>query len=303
MPLSGATGVLERLIELWPAKAVAGGRSITVGLVGRGIQSSRSPIMHEREGARLGIRYRYVLIDFDALELPDSALGDIVDAAQRLGFAGLNVTHPFKQSVAALLTRLADDAAVIGAVNTVVFATAERVGYNTDSGGFAESFSESMAGCSLRNVLQLGAGGAGMAVAHALFKLGAEKLSVFDTDASRSQNLAATLRGRMGKVVEVVPSATAAIEQAEGIVNATPVGMVKYPGMPIRAELLSPRQWVAEIIYFPAETELVRRARALGCRVLTGTGMAVYQAVLSFKLFAGVSADRTAMSGHFEAAA
>ena len=150
-----------------------------------------------------------------------------------------------------------------------------------------------MAGCSLRNVLQLGAGGAGMAVAHALFKLGAEKLSVFDTDASRAQNLAATLRGRMGKVVEVVPSATAAIEQAEGIVNATPVGMVKYPGTPIRAELLSPRQWVAEIIYFPAETELVRRARALGCRTLTGTGMAVYQAVMRSNFSRVYPPDRT----------
>ena len=172
--------------------------------------------MHEREGARLGISYRYVLIDFDELQLPDSALGEIVDAAQRLGFAGLNVTHPFKQSVTALLTRLADDAAVIGAVNTVVFAEGERVGYNTDSGGFAESFSESMTGCSLQNVLQLGAGGAGMAVAHALFKLGAEKVTVFDTDEVRSRHLAATLRDRMGKRVEVTPSPAAAIAQAGG---------------------------------------------------------------------------------------
>jgi shikimate dehydrogenase len=299
-----AARTLATLIADYPAAPTLGGRSVTVGLVGRSIQSSRSPIMHEREGARLGIHYRYVLIDFDALGLPDSALGEIVDAAQRLGFAGLNVTHPFKQSVAALLTRLADDAAVIGAVNTVVFAATERVGYNTDGGGFTESFSESMAGCSLQNVLQLGAGGAGMAVAYALFKLGAEKLSVFDTDESRSQNLAATLRDRMGKRVEALASpAAATIAEADGLVNTTPVGMAKYPGMPIRAELLSPRQWVAEIIYFPAETELVRRARALGCRVLTGTGMAVYQAVLSFELFAGVSADRAAMSGHFETAA
>jgi shikimate dehydrogenase len=300
---SSAARTLERLIADYSAAPAGAARSVMVGLVGRGIQSSRSPTMHEREGARLGIRYRYVLIDFDALGLPDSALGEIVDAAQQLGFAGLNVTHPFKQSVATLLTRLADDAAVIGAVNTVVFAAAERIGYNTDSGGFAESFSESMTGCSLRNVLQLGAGGAGMAVAHALFKLGAEKLSVFDIEAGRSQHLAATLRERLAKRVEVVPTAAAAIAHAEGVVNTTPVGMAKYPGMPVRADLLSPRQWVAEIIYFPPETELVRRARALGCRVLTGTGMAVYQAVLSFELFAGVSADRTAMSGHFETAA
>jgi shikimate dehydrogenase len=303
VPLPGAARILDRLVEQSSTRSTAGNRSITVGLVGRGIQASRSPIMHEREGARLGISYRYVLIDFDELQLPDSALGEIVDAAQRLGFAGLNVTHPFKQSVTALLTRLADDAAVIGAVNTVVFAEGERVGYNTDSGGFAESFSESMAGCSLQNVLQLGAGGAGMAVAHALFKLGAEKVTVFDTDEVRSRHLAATLRDRMGERVEIAPSPAAAIAQADGLVNTTPVGMAKYPGMPLRADLLSPRHWVAEIIYFPAETELVRRARALGCRTLTGTGMAVYQAVLSFELFAGVSADRTAMSGHFETAA
>jgi shikimate dehydrogenase len=303
VPLSGAARILERLVEQSSTRSIVKNRSITVGLVGRGIQSSRSPIMHEREGARLGISYRYVLIDFDELQLQDSALGEIVDAAQRLGFAGLNVTHPFKQSVTVLVTRLADDAAVIGAVNTVVFVGAERVGYNTDSGGFAESFSESMAGCSLQNVLQLGAGGAGMAVAHALFRLGAERLAVFDIDEGRSQHLAATLRDRMGKYVEVAPSPAAAVAQADGLVNTTPVGMAKYPGMPLRADLLSPRHWVAEIIYFPAETELVRRARALGCRTLTGTGMAVYQAVLSFELFAGVSADRTAMSGHFETAA
>ena len=79
--------------------------------------------------------------------------------------------------------------------------------------------------------------------------------------------------------------------------------MAKYPGMPIRPELLKPEHWVAEVIYFPPETELVRRALALGCRTLKGTGMAVGQAVGSFELFAGVSADRAAMSEHFEAAA
>lgn len=299
--LDGAARTLERLVNERSAKLKS--RSVTVGLVGRGIQFSRSPIMHQREGARLGISYRYVLIDFDKLELPDSALGEIVDAAERLGFAGLNVTHPFKQTVTDHLTRLADDAAVIGAVNTVVFAQAERVGHNTDSAGFAESFSESMAGCALQCVLQLGAGGAGMAVAHALLKLGARELVVFDIDERRAQHLAATLRARSGKPIVLVAAPDTVIGRASGIVNTTPVGMAKYPGMPIPAELLSPHQWVAEIIYFPTETELVRRALARGCRALTGTGMAVYQAALSFELFAGVAADRAAMSEHFKAVA
>jgi shikimate dehydrogenase len=300
---SSPARTLESLIAKYPFAPGAARRAVTVGLVGRGIQASRSPIMHEREGARLGISYRYVLIDFDALDLPDSALGDIVDAAERLGFAGLNVTHPFKQSVTAHVMRLADDTAVIGAVNTVVFSPAGRIGHNTDSPGFTESFSESMSGCALDRVLQLGAGGAGMAVGHALLKLGVEELTVFDIDKGRSEHLAATLGARLGKRVEAIATADVGAGRASGIVNTTPIGMTKYPGMPLRAELLRPSHWVADVIYFPADTELVRRARANGCRTLTGTGMAVYQAVLSFELFAGVSADPTAMSEHFEAAA
>ena len=301
--ISSPARTLESLIAKYPIAPGPASRAVTVGLVGRGIQASRSPIMHEREGARLGISYRYVLIDFDALDLPDSALGDIVDAAERLGFAGLNVTHPFKQSVTAHVTRLADDASVIGAVNTVVFSQAGRIGHNTDSPGFAESFSESMSGCPLNCVLQLGAGGAGMAVGHALLKLGVEELSVFDVDKSRAENLAATLGAWFGKRVEAMATPDVGANRASGIVNTTPIGMTKYPGMPLRKELLRPSHWVADVIYFPAETELVRRAQAIGCRTLTGTGMAVYQAVLSFELFAGMSADRTAMSEHFEAAA
>jgi shikimate dehydrogenase len=259
--------------------------------------------MHEREGARLGIRYRYLLIDFDELGLPDRALGDIVDAAEQMAFAGLNITHPFKQQVIPHLTSLADDAEAISAVNTVVFNGGSRVGHNTDSAGFAESFRDEMSGCALRRVVQLGAGGAGMAVAHALLKLGTEELAVFDLDPARSAHLARTMGARWGRTIETPHAPDSALVQADGIVNTTPVGMVKYPGLPIRAELLTPRHWVAEIIYFPADTELVRHALALGCRTLKGTGMAVGQAVRAFELFAGVSADRAAMSAHFQAAA
>jgi shikimate dehydrogenase len=259
--------------------------------------------MHEREGARLGLRYRYVLIDFDDLGLPDSALGDVVEAAQKLGFAGLNVTHPFKQLVIPHLSALADDAEVIGAVNTVVFADGGMTGHNTDCAGFAESFRDEMTGCPLLNVVQLGAGGAGMAVAHALLTLGAQELAVFDTDLSRAEHLVGSMRARWGRKIEALQATDRAIGAANGVVNTTPVGMAKYPGMPVRAELITSRHWVAEIIYFPAETEFVRHAQTLGCRTLKGAGMAVNQAVLAFELFAGIAADRAAMTAHFQAAA
>jgi shikimate dehydrogenase len=273
--------------------------AVLIGLLGRGIGSSRSPVMHEREGARLGLDYAYRLVDFDQLGLEDAALGAIIAAAEDLGFTGLNVTHPFKQDVLPFLTALAPDAAAIGAVNTIVFKDAGRIGHNTDSWGFAESFRDSMAGCRLDQVLQLGAGGAGAAVAHALLDLGAARLALFDTAAHRAEQLADTLNARFAGRVEIATDIAAAFAHAGGVVNATPVGMAKYPGVPFAPGLLQPRHWVAEIVYFPAETALLRLARELGCRTLSGLGMAVNQAVRAFELFTGIAPDRAAMTRYF----
>ena len=90
-----------------------------------------------------------------------------------------------------------------------------------------------------------------------------------------------------------------ALAEADGLVNTTPVGMAKFPGSPVPPDLLRPGLWVSEIIYFPIETELLRRARALGCRTLDGGGMAVFQAVRAFELFTGVKPDAERMRRHF----
>jgi len=277
--------------------------AIVIGLIGRGIQSSRSPIMHEREGARLGMRYSYALIDFDKLDLPDAALGDVVGGLERLGFAGFNVTHPFKQSVIPHLTRLSPEASAIGAVNTIVLEDGSRVGHNTDSWGFGISFRDGMAGCPLDAVVQFGAGGAGAAVSYALMELGVRDLAVVDSDRERARRLADRMATRFGPRIHATEDVEGRLAAASGIVNTTPIGMTKYPGMPFPADLLRPELWVAEIIYFPPETELLHRARAVGCRTLAGTGMAVCQAVRAFELFTGIAPDRASMAGHFEAAA
>jgi shikimate dehydrogenase len=291
----------DLLGALKPAASLAGRRAVLIGLLGRGIGSSRSPIMHEREGARLGLDYAYRLVDFDQLGLEDAALGTVIAAGEDLGFTGLNVTHPFKRDVVPLLTALAPDAAAIGAVNTIVFKDGRRIGHNTDSWGFAESFRESMAGCRLDHVLQLGAGGAGAAVAHALLELGAARLALFDTAANRAEHLADSLNARFPGRVAIATDIAAAFAHAGGVVNATPVGMTKYPGVPFAPGLLQSRHWVAEIIYFPAETALLRLARELGCRTLSGLGMAVNQAVRAFELFTGIVPDRASMARHFAA--
>lgn len=281
----------------------ASGAEFRIGLVGRGIQQSRSPFMHEQEGRRLGLRYSYSLIDFDQLALPDSALAVVVEAAAKLGFAGINVTHPFKQIVIGCLDTLSPEAEAVGAVNTVVLRDGTRTGHNTDSWGFAESFREEMAGVPLESATQFGAGGAGAAVAYALMELGVSDLTVIDTDPERARQLVSRMQARFAGRLHASGDVAGSLAARRGVVNTTPVGMAKYPGTPFPLDRLRPDHWVADVIYFPQETKLLGAARRLGCRVLPGIGMAVNQAARAFELFTGLTPDRAAMSAHFGAAA
>ena len=275
--------------------------SFLVGLIGAGIQASRTPAMHEHEGAEQGLHYMYRLIDLDVLGLDAEDLPELLTAAERMGFAGLNITFPCKQSVVPLLTHLSDDARALGAVNTVVLSDGRRIGHNTDWWGFAESFRRGLPGAAMQRVVQLGAGGAGCAVAHAALTLGVRRLEIFDLEPGRVHQLAADLSARFGAGRAVAgASLDKAMAEADGLIHATPTGMAKHPGLPLPAALLRAQTWVAEIVYFPLETELLRAARALGCRTLDGGGMAVFQAVEAFRLFTGVTPDADRMRRHFE---
>ncbi|WP_330213760.1 shikimate dehydrogenase [Pseudomonas sp. Z18(2022)] len=274
---------------------------ILAGLIGAGIQASRTPALHEHEGDAQGLRYLYRLIDLDQLQVDTRALPDLLMAAEQMNFTGLNITYPCKQAILPLLDDLSPEARGIGAVNTVVFRNGERIGHNTDCLGFAEGFRRGLSDVARRHVVQMGAGGAGAAVAHALLGEGVERLSIFDVDVERARSLADNLnqhfdtgRAQAGNDLE------SAMAEADGLVNTTPMGMAKLPGMPVPLHTLHAGLWVAEIVYFPLETELLRNARALGCRTLDGGNMAVFQAVKAFELFSGEVADAERMLAHFQ---
>lgn len=274
--------------------------SVLAGLIGKGIGASRSPALHEREGAEQGLRLIYRLIDLDVLRLEAKALPELLLAASRLGFAGLNITYPCKQAVIPHLDELSPDAAALGAVNTVVLKDGRRLGYNTDCSGFAEGFRRGLPGAPRTHIVQLGAGGAGAAVAHALLTEGAECLSISDTDTARADTLASDLCARFGAGrARSVQELATAVQSADGLVNCTPIGMAKLPGLPLPESLVLPHLWVADIVYFPLETELLRLAREKGCRTLDGGGMAVFQAVGAFRLFTGREPDSNRMLRHF----
>jgi shikimate dehydrogenase len=268
--------------------------SYLVGLIGSGIGPSLSPALHEWEADRQGLRYLYRLIDIATLGMAPESVGDLVRAARDLGFDGLNITHPCKQLVVEHLDALAPQAEALGAVNTIVFEGGRAVGHNTDVTGFAASFARGLPDAPLERVVQLGAGGAGAAVAHATLTLGAERVTVVDALPERAAALADSLNRHFGDG-RATPAGRDRLPdllaRADGLAHATPTGMAAHPGLPLPAELLHPGLWVAEVVYRPLETALLRTARALGCATLDGGGMAVFQAADAFRLFTGREPD------------
>lgn len=276
--------------------------SCLIGLVGDGIQQSRSPGMHMREGVLQGLRYVYNLIDTDKMKLGQKDLPDLLTAAERMGYNGLNITYPFKQTVIPFLDELSNNAKALGAVNTVVLKDGKRFGHNTDWCGFADGFKRALPDVPKRRAVQVGAGGAGAAVAHAALTLGIEELSIYDIAPDRAAHEVASLCTRFGAGrarVVTKDNLAAAVAAADGLIHCTPTGMAKMPGMAVPAAWLRPELWVAEVVYFPLVTELLKTAKALGCRVADGGGMAVFQAVEAFRLFTGITPNADRMRAHF----
>lgn len=276
-------------------------RSLRVGLIGAGIAASRSPAMHVAEGRAQGLDYRYDLIDTDVLGLGARDLGALLARLQSEGYAGVNVTYPWKRAILDQADRLADSAAAVGATNTLVFTTRGRVAHNTDYSGFAESFRRGRGAHPVGRALLLGAGGAGGAVAQALLDTGVDHLAIHDTSMTAAVALAKAVAARLGAGrVRVALDLPDDVAGADVIVNATPVGMAKLPGCPIDPALLKPRHLVVDIIYFPLETPLLAAARACGCATIDGSGMAVFQAAAAFELFTGLRPDPARMRATFD---
>lgn len=280
-------------------------RRMLVGLIGSNIQKSLSPALHEDACAQAGLRGHYHLMDLDLL--PGRTLADLIHAVRTVGFRGINVTFPCKEAVLPLLDEVSPEARQIGAVNTVtVDGTGRAHGYNTDRVGFRLALEEILGGEAARGrtVLLVGAGGAGRAVAFALLDLGADAVLVYDTDIARAGRLADALGSEFGEHrSRAVASVASAMENSAGVVNATPVGMLGVPGIPVPLDTVTSHHWVADVIYTPLETKLIEGARAMGCRVMGGAGMCVHQAAESFRLFTGRAADTSRMQRVFVEAA
>lgn len=271
-------------------------RTILLGMIGADLSWARTPALHEAEGLAHGVPTVCRELDMFLLNRP---LSEMIEITRAVGFNGLVVTHPFKSEVVGLLDAISPSAAAIGAANTVVIsADGLLTGHNTDVTGFTQALRTGLDQAPMGTVVQIGAGGAGSATAHALLNQGVGTLVLHDVEEERAAALAASLNTIAGREIAVLGT-PADIPAADGVVDTTPMGMPIHPGTAFDPGLLRPEQWVADVVYMPYQTELVTRARESGCRVLDGAHMAIYQTAEAFDLFTGLTADVARMRATF----
>jgi shikimate dehydrogenase len=268
----------------------ATGRTRVAAVVGSPIRHSLSPVVFNAAFSACGLDWAYA-----AFEVPPGSGAAALDAMRALGLAGLSVTMPLKEEVAAAVDERSDDAAALGAVNCVVPVEGRpgRLrGESTDGEGFVRSLLAAGVDPVGARCLVLGAGGAARAVVVALARHGAAGVAIANRTEEKAKR-AAALAGPVGSVL-ALDALAGELGAADLVVNATSIGMAGS-GLPLPVEGLRSGQVVADLVYQPVRTELLDAAAAGGCRTVDGVGMLVHQAALAFELWTGIDAPLGAM--------
>ena len=258
-------------------------RILRAGLIGQHISRTRLP-------AALGILCDAAgwTLEFDLIDTADIADFDLfatLDQMRSDGWTGVTITHPFKADAADYAGRaMHADARHLGAANTLVFGD-DICGYNTDFTGFLSAF-KALENTPGRTVM-IGAGGVARAIAPALIQLGATDLAISDADPHRAKALA----DRIGPPARAITGPARAIADADGLVNATPLGMVEYPGSAFDLAKIGPQSWAFDAVYTPVWTPFLTDARSKGLKTLTGFDLFRAMAVRSFQAYTGIMVD------------
>lgn len=279
--------------------AIVRGTTKLIGLIGRNIAYTLSPLMHNTMFRTMGLDYVYVPLPVEPEHLKDAIAG-----IKALNFVGVNVTIPYKEEVIPLLDWISDDARDIGAVNTVkVEDDSTLSGYNTDVYGFLQSVKEELNFVPQdKRILVIGAGGAGRAIATGCVKEGAKRVVLVDIISEKLENLKKDLLSLSPttEIVGYLPNETEKIEtelsNIDLVANATPIGMNPQDKPPIPLNSLNKQAVVFDAIYAVKETATMRSARLAGCSAaINGIGMLVHQGAKGFELWTGKKPDTKLM--------
>jgi len=257
------------------------------GVIGSPIAHSRSPILHGYWLQRYGIRGHYIPMD-----IVQSDLQDVLRMMPKMGFVGLNVTIPHKETVLALADIVTDRAALIGAANTLIFRKDGKMqADNTDGSGFIANLRQNAPHWAPQSgpAMVFGAGGAARAVVAALIEVGVPEVRLTNRTRARAEALRADFGARV--VVHEWVQAPHALDDAVTVVNTTALGMVGKPPFSLSLEKLNPRALVNDLVYTPLHTEFLRVAAACGCTTVDGLGMLLHQAAPGFERWFGHRPD------------
>jgi len=265
--------------------------SIRLGLIGDNIAASLSPALHRLAGEMCGLDVRYDLLVPRELNLDFDAT---FDRARDSGYRGLNITYPYKERVLARVR--IDDPRIraIAACNTLVFDGENAVGTNTDYSGFLGAYRANFGAAPPGRVAMAGCGGVGKAIGFALAELDAKTLHLFDTDRSKAGELARALAVIYPALdVQIALSIPHACENADGLVNCTPAGMVGIGGSAFPETLGPGIAWAFDAVYTPIDTPFLRSARAAGLSIMSGDELLLHQGIDCFRFFTSRTIDLT----------
>ncbi|MDZ4136833.1 MAG: shikimate dehydrogenase [Paracoccaceae bacterium] len=257
------------------------------GVIGSPVAHSRSPLLHSYWLRRYGIRGHYIPMD-----IAQSDLKEALRILPRMGFVGLNVTIPHKETVLALADIVTDRAALIGAANTLIFRKDGKVhADNTDGSGFIANLRQNAPHWVPQSgpAVVFGAGGAARAVVAALIEVGTPEIRITNRTRARAEALRSDFGAKV--VVQEWVQAGNMLEDAVTVVNTTSLGMEGKPEFRVPLDALNPRALVTDLVYTPLNTSFLQAAAAVGCTVVDGLGMLLHQAAPGFERWFGHRPD------------
>lgn len=266
---------------------------LVAGLIGSHIQKTRLPRALRLLCDEAGLQFQFELIDTDGMT--DFHFDATVDDLKARDWSGVTVTHPYKTCAARYAgENLLSEIARLGASNTLVFGP-PLSGHNTDFTGFISAWRASMGDRSPGKVAMAGAGGVARALAFALVELGATGISIWDVETGKADQLA----GECGGPARAISPehANSAVSAADGLINATALGMEHAPGMAFDASRIGSQSWAFDAVYTPTNTVFLKTCRAAGLECLTGFDLFCHMAIGSFEAYTGIEIDRPSAFG------
>ena len=269
------------------------GHTRLLALFGSPVVHSGSPAMYNYSFEKLGLDYVYVAFDVDK-----NGLKEAVSAARLYNMRGFNLTMPCKNEVLHYIDELSPEARLVGAVNTVVNENGRLIGYNTDGTGFIKNLEAHKIDIKNKKIAVAGAGGAATAIVVQLALEGAGEIHIFNRKSETFNKMVETAKRLRQEVPEVVielydildeAKFNSLIKEAEIFVNATAAGMKPYDEESVIKDIsvFHKDLVVADVVYNPIETKLLKEAGRAGCTCIDGKGMLLWQGVYAFKLYTG----------------